>query len=128
ARWARGCRWCPPAPPWVGATRSRKSSIGSRAETRAAQLARLHQTHEETVELAVLLVARLAQPRHRIGAQAAIHGEALAQDADPLAGEILGLDPGEAGARQQRAIPRDALDIHRRHPDGEPPPLAVVEP
>src|SRR5262249_20603795 len=107
---------------------SRNSWTGCSAEPRAPELARLHQPHEERVELIVLVVARRPEAGHRLVAEAAVHAPALAQDRDPRPREVLGLDADEARPPEQAAVGVDAEQAHRGHPLGEAAALAVAEP
>src|SRR5262245_48044982 len=116
-----------PARAFPTRSRSKSFSISSSTEARAAEAARLHQPDEERVELVVFVVARLAETPHGVLPQSPIHVEALAQDGDPLRGEILGQDADEASAREERAIAGHGLKARRRHPRREPAPLAVLQ-
>src|SRR5882672_6394224 len=113
--------------PWASRsgtrTPSRDSWTGSCAEARAPELARLDETHEERVELVVLLVASRPEPGHGLGTEAPEHLEPAPENTHPLLGEVLGEDAREAGAREERAVAVLALDAHRGHPLLQPTPL-----
>src|SRR3984893_6394398 len=100
---------------------------GCCAEAGAAQPARFHEPHEEGVELVVLVIARLPEPRHGVGSEAAEHLEPPPEDGDPFDREVFGSDGDESGAREQRLITFDALERDRGHPLVEPSPLAVAQ-
>src|SRR3989442_487599 len=113
--------------PWVARSGTRRPSrdswTGSCAEARAAELARLDETHEERVELVVLLVASRPEAGHGLSTEAPEHLEPAPENTHPLLGEVLGEDAREAGAREVHAIAVPALDGHRGHPLLQSPPL-----
>src|SRR5436190_22236390 len=70
-------------------TPSRDSWTGSCAEAPAAELARLDGTHEERVELVVLLAASRPEQGHGLGVEPPVHLEPAPEDTHPLLGEVL---------------------------------------
>src|SRR2546428_10492643 len=106
--------------PWVSKSGTRRPSrdswTGSCAEARAAELARLDETHEERVELVVLLVASRPEAGHGLSTEAPEPLQPAPENTHPPLGEVLGEDAPEAGAPEGDAIAVPALDGRRRRP------------